>query len=209
MSDSSEVRLAVDLGASSGRVLAATINDQSIQLEEVHRFSNGPVHVGRRLHWDVLALWSHIELGLTKAASTYGSRIQSVGVDTWGVDYVLLDKHDDLVGPAFCYRDPRTNGMMDRAFGKISRRDIFAETGLQFMEINTAYQLLSMKEEGSPLLEIADRFLMTPDFFHWLMTGEKSNEQTNASTTQLPCADRSEVVDENLGCTFDSGASVQ
>ena len=182
---SGEVRLAVDLGASSGRVLAALIGDRSIELEEVHRFPNGPIHVGRRLHWDSLALWSHIELGLTKAAATYGSRIQSVGVDTWGVDYVLLDKHDDLVGPAFCYRDPRTSGMMEKAFARISRRDIFSETGLQFMEINTAYQLLSMREEKSPLLDIADRFLMTPDFFHWLMTGVKSNEQTNASTSQL------------------------
>ncbi|MDZ4851371.1 MAG: rhamnulokinase family protein [Pirellulaceae bacterium] len=185
MSNSREVRLAVDLGASSGRVLAASLDDRSIELEEVHRFSNGPLHIGKRLHWDSLALWSHIELGLTKAAATYGSRIQSVGVDTWGVDYMLLDKHDDIVGPAFCYRDPRTNGMFDKAFARLSRRDIFSETGLQFMEINTAYQLLAMREEGSPLLDIAEHFLMTPDFFHWLLTGEKSNERTNASTTQL------------------------
>ncbi len=185
MPDSGEVRLAVDLGASSGRVLAASIGDRSIELEEVHRFTNGPVHIGRRLHWDLLGLWSHIETGLTKAAATYGSRVQSVGVDTWGVDYVLLDKHDDLVGPAFCYRDPRTNGMLARAFTRLPRREIFAETGLQFMEINTAYQLFAMREEGSPLLGIADRFLMIPDFFHWLMTGVKTNEQTNASTTQL------------------------
>lgn len=185
MSDSSEVRLAVDLGASSGRVLAAIVGERSIELEEVHRFLNGPVHVGRRLHWDLLSLWSHIETGLSKAAATYGSRIQSVGVDTWGVDYVLLDKHDDLVGPAFCYRDPRTSGMMEKAFARLSRRDIFAETGLQFMEINTAYQLLAMRDEGSALLDVADRFLMIPDFFHWLMTGQKSNEQTNASTSQL------------------------
>ncbi len=185
MSATNEVRLAVDLGASSGRVLAASIGDSSIELEEVHRFSNGPIHVGRRLHWDLLALWSHIESGLTKAAATYGSRIQSVGVDTWGVDYVLLDKHDDLVGPAFCYRDSRTTGMMAKAFERLPRREIFAETGLQFMEINTLYQLFAMREEASPLLDIADRFLMIPDFFHWLMTGVKTNEQTDASTTQM------------------------
>jgi rhamnulokinase len=165
--------------------LAASVDDRSIKLEEVHRFPNGPVHIGRRLHWDLLALWGHIEAGLTKAAATYGSQVRSVGVDTWGVDYVFLDDRDDLVGPAFCYRDARTSGMMEKAFRRLSRPEIFAETGLQFMEINTAYQLFAMREEGSPLLDIADQFLMIPDFFHWLMTGVKSNEQTNASTTQL------------------------
>lgn len=185
MSSNSDVYLAVDLGASSGRVLGAIVHDNSIKLEEVHRFENGPVRIGKRLHWNLLELWSQIENGLTKAASQYGSRVQSVGVDTWGVDFVLLDKNDDMVGPAFCYRDPRTDGIMDRAFQKISRQDIFSETGLQFMNINSMFQLYSMREEKSPLLDIADKFLMIPDFFHWILSGEKTNERTNASTTQM------------------------
>jgi rhamnulokinase len=180
-----EVRLAVDLGASSGRVLAALLDDSSIELQEVHRFPNGPVSVGKRLYWDHLSLWSHIETGLTKAAATYGVQVRSVGVDTWGVDYVLLDKNDDMVGPGFCYRDARTSGIFPEAFSRLSQGEIFAETGLQFMEINTAYQMLSMRKEKSPQLDIAETFLMVPDFFHWLLTGEKTNEQTNASTTQL------------------------
>jgi rhamnulokinase len=180
-----EVRLAVDLGASGGRVLAACLDDHTIELEEVHRFSNGPIAIGRRLHWDLLGLWSQIEAGLTKAAATYGAAIRSLGVDTWGVDYVLLDKHEDLVGPAFCYRDPRTSGIFEKAFARLPKRQLFAETGLQFMEFNSAFQLLSMREEGSPLLDVADRLLMIPDFFHWILTGTKTNEQTNASTMQL------------------------
>ncbi len=180
-----DVSLAVDLGASSGRVLAGTLGDNGIALEEVHRFSNGPIHVGKRLHWDILGLWQQIEEGLSKAASLYGNRIRSVGVDTWGVDYVLLDRHDDLVGPAFCYRDPRTAGIFEKAFARLPRETIFAESGLQFMEFNSAYQLLSMRLEGSPLLDVASKFLMIPDFFHWMLSGSITNEYTNASTTQL------------------------
>ena len=179
------IHLAIDLGASGGRVLAGQILEKGIAVEEVHRFTNGGLHVGKRLVWNLIGLWQEIVEGLNKAASKYGSRVQSVGADTWGVDYVLLDRNDDLVGPCFCYRDSRTQGMMDVAFERMSRQDIFRHTGLQFMEINTAYQLLSMRCENSPLLDIAERFLMVPDFLHWQLSGEKCNEFTNASTTQL------------------------
>ncbi|MCU0709022.1 MAG: rhamnulokinase [Pirellula sp.] len=183
--DLADIFLAIDLGASSGRVLAAELRGDQIQLHDVHRFENAPISIGRRLHWDLLQLWREIDKGLTLAAEQYPNRIASVGVDTWGVDFVLLDRNEDLVGPAFCYRDPRTRGKMERAFEKISRSEIFAETGIQFMEINTLYQLFSMREESSPLLDIAERFLMIPDFFHWLLTGKMVNEFTNASTTQM------------------------
>jgi rhamnulokinase len=179
------VCLAVDLGASGGRVLAARIADRAIHLEEVHRFANGGLPVGKRQVWNLLEQWNQILHGLSRAASIYGPRISSVGVDTWGVDYVLLDRNDDLVGPCFHYRDARTQGVMEQAFQRMSRREIFANTGIQFMEINTAYQLLAMRLEQSPLLDIADRFLMVPDFLHWLLSGEKVNEYTDASTTQL------------------------
>ncbi|MCR9292245.1 MAG: rhamnulokinase [bacterium] len=183
--DSAPVFLAVDLGASGGRVLAAQWGEQGIGLEEVHRFANGGIPVGKRLVWSLTGQWQQVLDGLTRAATQYGGRICSVGADTWGVDYVLLDRNDDLVGPCFHYRDPRTQGVMSQAFERVSREQIFAETGLQFMEINTAYQLYSMRLEQSPLLDIAERFLMVPDFLHWQLSGEKVNEYTNASTTQL------------------------
>ncbi|MBX3421458.1 MAG: rhamnulokinase [Pirellulaceae bacterium] len=184
-SNQAPVHLAIDVGASGGRVLAGCIQDSNILLEEVHRFPNGPLPLGKRLVWNLLAVWEEIQNGLQKSAARYGQRIVSVGADTWGVDFVLLDLNDDLVGPAFSYRDTRTRGVMQRAFQRISRQDIFAHTGLQFMEFNSAYQLYSMRLEKSPLLDVARQFLMVPDFFHWLLCGEKSNEFTNASTTQL------------------------
>lgn len=179
------VHLAIDLGASGGRVLAGRVLDSGIELDELHRFSNGGVQVGKRLLWDLLGQWEHVCEGLRRAATRYGKRIRSVGADTWGVDYVLLDRNDDLVGPCFHYRDARTRGIIDQALERISRADFFQATGLQFIEINTAYQLLAMRLEDSPLLDIAERFLMIPDFVHWQLTGAKVNEFTNASTTQL------------------------
>ncbi|GIW98029.1 MAG: carbohydrate kinase [Pirellulaceae bacterium] len=182
---SAPVYLAVDLGASSGRVLAATIGQQGIELDEVHRFPNGAVPHGKRLLWNLLGQWEHLLHGLTLAAQRYGDSIRSLGVDTWGVDYVLLDGNDDPVGPSYCYRDPRLNDILDYAFELMPREQIFAETGIQFLQINTAFQLLAMRREGSALLDIAERLLMVPDYFHWLLSGEKVNEFTNASTTQL------------------------
>jgi rhamnulokinase len=179
------IHLAIDLGASSGRVLAGSVSESGIVLEELHRFSNGPVQLGKRLVWNLLGQWEQVLEGLHRAAVKYGSQIRSVGADTWGVDYILLDAHDDQVGPCFCYRDARTRGVVEKSFELFSREENFAETGLQFLEINSAYQLLAMRLEKSPLLEIADRFLMVPDFLHWQLSGEKCNEFTNASTTQL------------------------
>lgn len=180
-----DIVLAVDLGASSGRVIAAELLADRIQLNDIHRFENSPVTFGSRLHWSVHGLWQQIERGISLAANQYGDRIESIGVDTWGVDYVLLDRNLDLVGPAFCYRDARTHGMMQKAFELIPQAEIFAESGIQFMEINTLYQLFSMRVQNSPLLDVAEHFLMIPDLIHWLLTGTMSNEYTNASTTQM------------------------
>ncbi len=184
MADSGVV-IAVDLGASSGRVIAAQLKSDGIQLTDIHRFENAPVQFGSRLHWNLHGLWQHIEHGLAMASKEYGDRITSIGVDTWGVDYVLLDRNEDIVGPGFCYRDARTKGMMNRAFERIPQADIFEQTGIQFMEINTLYQLYSMRTEQSPLLDFAEHFLMIPDFINWLLSGQMVNEYTNASTTQL------------------------
>lgn len=179
------VYLAVDLGASGGRVLAGKVTQSGIELDELHRFNNGGLRQGRRVVWDLLGLWDQVCEGLAAGAAKYGSAIKSVGVDTWGVDYVLLDNNQDVVGPCFHYRDARTRGAMERAFERLPRTEIFKETGLQFMEINTAYQLYSMRLESSQILDISNRFMMVPDYFHWQLSGEATNEYTNASTTQL------------------------
>jgi rhamnulokinase len=180
-----QVFLAVDLGASSGRTVAGLFDGQRLSLKDVNRFENGPVTVAGSMHWDLLRLWSSIQEGLRAAAATYGDAVISVGVDTWGVDYGLLGPGDLLLGNPYHYRDRRTAGMLETAFQTVSREEIFEETGLQFMELNTLFQMIAMKRTGSPLLDIAERFLMMPDLFHWLLTGEKANEFTNATTTQF------------------------
>ncbi|WP_149496506.1 rhamnulokinase [Roseiconus lacunae] len=183
------VHLAVDLGASSGRVIAGWLDGGKLSLEEVHRFANDPVLIQDSLQWNVHSLWAEIREGLRVAAGKYQA-IRSVGVDTWGVDYVLIDRNGQLAGPVRNYRDSRTQGMLSRACermggGEAGRAAIFAATGLQFMEINTLYQLFAAAEHGERSLEIADHFLMMGDFFHWLLSGKRSIEATNASTTQM------------------------
>ncbi len=185
MTESSNVYLAADLGASSGRVVAGVFDGSRLRLEDVHRFENGAIRANDRMYWDLLAQWQNITEGLRAAADRYGNRISSVGVDTWGVDYGLLGPGDELLGNPYCYRDTRTNGALDKAFEVVSREEIFAETGLQFMQFNTLFQLFAMKQQNPRLLDSAESFLMMPDLFHWLLTGEKANEFTNASTTQF------------------------
>lgn len=181
---SDKAYLAVDLGAESGRVMAGLWNGRKIRLEEIHRFPNAPVWLGETLRWDVLRLWSEIQTGLALAARKYGKRIVSVGVDTWGVDYVLLTENNELLGQPFHYRDARTNGVMEKAFKKVPRAEIFSQTGLQFMQINTLIQLLALKNQNPDFLEQADCLLMMPDFFHWCLCGSRVVEFTNGSTTQ-------------------------
>ena len=185
------VYLAVDLGAESGRVMAGTLAEGRVSLEELHRFPNGPVNVAGTRRWDVLRLWSDIQEGLSQAASHFGDQIVSVGVDTWGVDYVLLSAKDEIVGQPYNYRDPRTQGVMEQTFLRVPRDEIFATTGLQFMEINTLYQLIAMQLNDPDLLKVADKFLMMPDFFHWLLSGSRVVEFTNATTTQFFHRDQS------------------
>lgn len=176
--------LGVDLGAESGRVLAGILEDSKIRLEEIHRFSNGPVPVAGTRRWNVIGLWSEILKGLALAAQKYGDQILSVGVDTWGVDYVLLSEKQEILGQPYHYRDPRTEGMLNLATSRVPQQEIFDATGLQFMEINTLYQLLAMQQSDPDLLAQADTFLMMPDFFHWLLSGSKVVEFTNGTTTQ-------------------------
>lgn len=179
------VYLAVDLGAESGRVIAGKLQAGCVSLEEIHRFPNGPVNMAGTRRWDVLRLWSDIQDGLTLAARKFGDSIVSVGVDTWGVDYVLLSKSNEILGQPYNYRDPRTTGMLPLAMSKVPKVDIFAQSGVQFMEINTLYQVIAMQLQDPELMAHADRFLMMPDFFHWLLCGSRVVEFTNATTTQF------------------------
>jgi rhamnulokinase len=176
--------LAVDLGAESGRVIAGFFDGRRVRLDEVHRFGNGPVHVAETLRWDVLRLWSEIQAGLAKAGARCGTSISSVGVDTWGVDFVLLSKTGEMLGQPYHYRDARTRGVMEQTFARVPKAEIFSQTGLQFMEINTLYQLAAMQQANPELMKLADKFLMMPDLFHWLLSGSRVVEFTNATTSQ-------------------------
>jgi rhamnulokinase len=185
MPNSTKIYLAVDLGASSGRVVAGNFSGQKLTLEEIHRFENGGVLANDTMHWDLLNQWSEVKRGLRAASAQFADQVVSVGVDTWGVDFGLLGDGDVLLGNPVHYRDRRTDGILEQAFEIVPREQIFAQTGLQFMQFNSLFQLLAMKQQRSPLLDMAKSLLMMPDLFHWLLSGEKANEYTDATTTQF------------------------
>jgi rhamnulokinase len=176
--------LAFDLGAASGRAVIGRFDGERLVLEEIHRFPNGPVRVRDDLHWDTLRLCSELKHGLTRAATECGTELASLGLDTWGVSFALLDKQGALLGNPHHYRDARTDGMLEEAFRRVSKEEIFEQTGIQFLQINTLYQLLSMAIHDSPLLSVAETLLMTPDLFNYWFTGQKVSERTIASTSQ-------------------------
>ena len=173
--------LAVDLGAESGRVVLGRFDGGRVSLEEVHRFPNAPVKLPDGLHWDVLRIFGEIKEGVAKAVR--GEEIEGVGVDSWGVDFGLLDRDGALVSNPYHHRDARTEGMIEEAFRLVPKEEIYDLTGIQFLPINTLYQLLAMR--GSPLLEAAETLLLIPDLINFWLTGEKACEYTNATTTQL------------------------
>ena len=175
--------LAFDLGASSGRAVIGRFNGKTIDLEEIHRFPNGAIELPGGLYWDAVHLFSEILTGLRTAGSTSGG-FKSAGLDTWGVDFALLDEQGELIGTPHCYRDPRVDGVMEEAFKTVPREQMFDRTGIQFMPFNTLFQLLSMTRTGSPQLDIAKTFLTMPDLFNYWLTGAKVCEFSNATTTQ-------------------------
>ncbi len=175
--------LALDLGAESGRGLLGRFDGDRLELEELHRFPNGPVRLLDTLYWDLPRLYDEIKIALRKGAAS--GELDGVGVDTWGVDFGLIGRGETLLGNPVHYRDARTDGMLDAAFARVSRERIYEITGLQFLPFNTLYQLLAMSQAGSPLLECAETLLMMPDLIHYLLTGRKASERTDASTTQL------------------------
>lgn len=180
--------LAFDLGAESGRAILGHFDGQHLTLEEIHRFDTGGVAVLDRLYWDPLRLLAEIERGLSLAAQRSGQRsgqIAAVGIDTWGVDFALLAGDGSLLDNPRHYRDAHTDGMLEAAFELMPREQIFANTGIQFMKLNSLYQLLALRRAGSPQLAAAEQLLMIPDLLHYLLSGERSGEFTNATTTQL------------------------
>ena len=174
--------IAADFGAGSGRVIVGTwlAASKTIELEEIHRFGNEQKMMDGHLRWDFEALFNELKTGLKKAFAKYGDEIKSIGIDTWGVDYGLLDKEGRLIANPISYRDDRTKGMMDVAFQKLPKNEFFQHAANQFMEINTAFQLMSETD-----LQRAERLLFMPDLFNYFLTGKCYNEFTIASTSQL------------------------
>ena len=172
---------AIDLGATSGRVLVGRYADGRVELEEVHRFANRPVRLPDGLRWNLLHLFTESVDGVRKAAAN--GPLAGIGVDSWGVDYALLDDRARVLGLPFHYRDERTAGMVECAFGRVPAEELYAATGIQTLPINTVFQLLA--DEGSPALGAADRLAFVPDLFALWLTGELVNESTAASTTGL------------------------
>jgi len=183
---------AVDLGATSGRVVRGSLDGGRVELEEVHRFDNRPVRLPDGLRWNLLHLFTETLTGLRRAGELAG-----VGVDTWGVDYALLDGENRVLGLPFHYRDDRTDGMIERAFERVPAERLYAAAGIQTMPINTVFQLLA--DEGSAALQAAQRIALVPDLLALWLCGELANERTNASTTGLLDARSGEWASELIG----------
>ncbi|HVS40020.1 MAG TPA: rhamnulokinase family protein [Gemmataceae bacterium] len=176
--------LAFDLGAESGRAVLGHFDGSRLRLEVLTRFANEPVRTLDALHWDVLRLHHDMIVSLRKCAAEHGGA-DSVGVDTWGVDFALVGRGGVLLGNPRHYRDPHTEGVMEAAFARMPRPELFRRTGIQFMRFNSLFQLLALQRDRSPLLDAADTLLFMPDLFHYFLTGEKVNEYTDASTSQM------------------------
>jgi rhamnulokinase len=180
--------IAIDLGAESGRVMLGELSAAGISLTEVHRFPNLQIRVphsgGETLHWDILRLWHEIKTGLAKIASEKYA-VEGVAVDVWGVDFGLMDEAGALIGNPVCYRDPRTDGMVEAVFAKMPKEKIYAATGIQTMALNTLFQLAALSFKKSPQLARARHILFLPDLFSYWLSGKMGTEYTIASTAQM------------------------
>ncbi|MBD1382897.1 rhamnulokinase [Metabacillus arenae] len=176
--------LAVDIGASSGRLILGHLEKGKLKLTEIHRFDNNIVQKGEQYCWDIEKLFHEIKIGINKCKELE-VKPESIGVDTWAVDFVLLDENNNPLSNAVAYRDPRTDGMMEKVFNIIPKEKLYLETGIQFQKFNTIYQLFALKQKSPDVLEKAKAFLMIPEYLNFLLTGKKANEYTNATSTQL------------------------
>jgi rhamnulokinase len=175
----------VDIGASNGRLLLARFDGNRFDLEVIHRFPNVMLNVSGQYHWDVLHLYNEILDGLTKTVHQHGKALSGIGVDTWGVDFGLLDSKGRLLGNPVCYRDARTDGMAEEMFRIVPQREIFGLVGTHFRQFNTLIQLFAMRHHGDPQLDFADRMLFMPDLLNYWLTGVQAAEYTIASTSML------------------------
>ncbi|HEV2455055.1 MAG TPA: FGGY family carbohydrate kinase, partial [Verrucomicrobiae bacterium] len=178
--NNTKICLAIDLGAGSGRVVAGIWDGNRLSIDELNRFPNEPVKALDGLHWDLAQLFSQIKKGIAIAINKFGDSVVSAGVDTWGVDYGLLDSQGKIIASPFIYRDSRTNGMQEKAFTRMPRAEIYRRTGIQFMFFNTLFQLLAESD-----LEGAEQMLFMPDLLHYLLSGVRANERSIAGTGQL------------------------
>jgi len=185
MSEELKVFLAVDLGASSGRVMAGECVNSELRLEELHRFPTKAVKLEQRWHWDVLSLFGDITDGLRKASQRYSGRIVSISVDTWGVDYALLDERGEMLANPICYRDDRTDGMIEVLCESLGRERIFAESGIQFMFFNSLFQFAAEKRDERPAFKAAKQAAFLPDLFNYWLSGKLVTERSIASTSQM------------------------
>jgi len=177
--------LAFDLGAESGRAMLGTLSDGRLAIEELHRFPNTPVRVFDALYWDTLRLWHEIQRGLAIAGRERKLKLDGIGIDTWGVDFALLGADGALADNPRHYRDPRTNGVMEQVFAIVPRAEVFAQTGIQFMQLNSLYQFYALKLADSPALAAARTLLFMPDLLNYWLTGVAHAELTIASTSQF------------------------
>ena len=177
--------LAIDFGASSGRVILGKINNNRISLEEIHRFNNQPKKMLGHLYWDFLYLFDELKKGISKTVAQGYKNLRGLGIDTWGVDFGLISKDNQLLSNPFAYRDSRTDGIMEKAYQGISKKELYSFTGIQFLQLNSIFQLLSMVESGNDILDITDKLLFMPDLFNFFLTGEKYSEYSIASTSQM------------------------
>ncbi len=189
--------IALDFGAESGRAVLGKIENEKLNIEEMHRFANRQVKVHGHIYWDLLNLFDELKIGLAKVATNGHKDVRGIGVDTWGVDFGLVSRDNYLIGNPYAYRDARTDGMMEKVFDIMPRQEIYEYTGIQFMQLNSLFQLFSMVDNDHPWMRIAERLLFMPDLITFLMTGEKCAEYTMATTSQLLNA-RNKTWEKNL-----------
>lgn len=175
---------AVDLGATSGRTILGSIKSGSIELRELNRFPNKIIEANGHFYWDFLGLYQSILEGL-KIVADENIEIQSIGIDTWGVDFVCFDKNGEILGNPYSYRDPHTDNAQENFFKKVPRDEVYKKTGIQFMNFNSLFQLSAMKENNAAILPIADKILFMPDALSYMLTGKMVTEYTIASTAQM------------------------
>ncbi|HCY43248.1 MAG TPA: rhamnulokinase [Prolixibacteraceae bacterium] len=177
--------LAFDLGASSGRAILGILADEKLELKEIHRFTNQMQLINGHYFWNIFSLFNELKTGLKICVKEYGIQPQSIGIDTWGVDFVHLNREGQILSLPFAYRDSRTNTSMDDLFQKVSGEEVYAQTGIQFMQFNSLFQIFSMVKDQSSLLEITDSILFMPDALNYLFSGVKKSEFSIASTSQM------------------------